>query len=130
MNRSTAIMCLDCEMLFEGRQSCPSCGSQQTFPLGNWIKPLSSAQAVSKKPYTVLLLYPDYMSDSFGQETYLAHVEARDPESAVMEAQQRAVEANTDEEDDWIVEDAEDFYPLFVCEGHLGDLYSHRKEEI
>ena len=124
-------MCLDCETVFEGTRTCPGCGSQHSFPVGNWIKPLDSAQIVSKKPYTVLLLYPDYMTDNFGQDTYLAHVEAGDPESAVVQAQKWAMTANIDPEDMGLVQDfSEDFFPLFVCEGHRDDLYSHRKESV
>lgn len=29
------------------------------------------------KPYTVLLLRPDYIAEPYGQDTYLAHVNAR-----------------------------------------------------
>ena len=47
-------------------------------------------------PYTVLLLYPDYLNDN-GDETYLAHVEAAGPHEAVAAARQEAVEAHTSE---------------------------------
>ena len=70
----------------------------------------------AKRPYSVLLLYPDWANDD-GNETYYAFVEAPDPVAAVAEAQQRALETNG-----WDVpEDAADpdeFVPLLVIEGH------------
>ena len=43
-------------------------------------------------PYTVLLLYPDYLNDN-GDETYLAHVEAADPREAVTAARLAAADS-------------------------------------
>jgi len=65
--------------------------------------------------YTVLLLYPDYASDAFGQETYLARVDAKNPKSAVVAAQANAGDANKDVR-------REDFHPLLVVAGHHDDL--------
>lgn len=33
--------------------------------------------------YTVILLRPDYMTDNYGQDTWMDSVKARDPEEAV-----------------------------------------------
>lgn len=69
------------------------------------------------KPYTVLLLYPDYLAVDFGSDTYLAHVLAPTVEDAQRIAQVGAVEAlQTDP--DW----ASDFFVLAVFEGHLEDI--------
>jgi hypothetical protein len=68
------------------------------------------------KPYTVLLLYPDYMNDN-GDETYLAHVEATDPREAVTAARQQAVAANTDEHG-CNLNDPTDMTALIVFPGH------------
>lgn len=76
------------------------------------------------KNYTVLLLYPDYIADEFGKETYLAWVEAESPEQAIAKAQTMAWVDNTEGEDDNLVHD--DFHPLLVVEGHLSDLTPER----
>ncbi len=65
------------------------------------------------QPFYVLLLYPDYMSDSYGHETYFAHVEAETAASAVEAAQAAAAYANRNDES------ADDFYPLLVLRGHV-----------
>jgi hypothetical protein len=65
--------------------------------------------------YTVILLRPDYVADVFGQDTYLAHVEASVSSDAVIRAQ---IEAN--EQDDG--NNSLDYYPLAVFAGHLDDL--------
>ncbi|MDX9971931.1 MAG: hypothetical protein RBU21_02965 [FCB group bacterium] len=67
------------------------------------------------KPYTVLLLYPDYIASNYGQETYSLWVEAINPEGAVAEAQEEACR-------DVSHTDADDFYPLAVYEGWLNNL--------
>jgi hypothetical protein len=64
--------------------------------------------------YTVLLLYPDYMSDSYGQETFLSWEEGNSPMECVSNLQRRL--GNEHECDH------RDFYPLLVTEGHVADL--------
>jgi hypothetical protein len=66
----------------------------------------------AQKPYSVLLLYPDWANDD-GNETYYAWVEASDGIAAVAEAQRQAVAAN-----EWDDTDPADFAPLLVTEGH------------
>ena len=65
-----------------------------------------------EKPYSVLLLYPDYANDS-GHETYYAFVTALDSLVAVRKAQKAASEAQIGVEID-----PDDFAPLLVTEGH------------
>lgn len=65
--------------------------------------------------YTVLLLRPDYVASDFGQDTYLAHVEAGSVAEAQVLAQLEAAEADREEE-------PTDYYTLFVAAGHLNDL--------
>jgi hypothetical protein len=65
-----------------------------------------------QKPYSVLLLYPDYADDT-GYETYYALVEAADPDEAVALAQRQAV---ADQEG--IEIEPDDFHPLLVTSGH------------
>ena len=71
------------------------------------------AELTGNKPYSVLLLYPDYANDS-GTETYYAFVEASDPIDAVAVAQRQAVAAQEGVE----IDDPDDFAPLLVTEGH------------
>ena len=76
------------------------------------------------REYTVLLLYPDYVADEFGKETYLSWVEAESPEQAIAKAQKMVWAANTYGEDDPLVPD--DFHPLLLVEGHHRDLTPKR----
>ena len=73
------------------------------------------------KPFTVLLLYPDYIAETFGHETYLAFVEATDVVHAIEAAQRRATRVNLDEISP---ENFADFYPVYVAAGHHYDLNS------
>lgn len=70
------------------------------------------------RPYTVLLLRPDYLADSYGQDTYLAHVDAENPDNAVVAGQMQVW--NVDKGDDagtpWT-----DYHPLLVLDGHHYD---------
>ena len=71
-----------------------------------------------KTKYTVLMLYPDYIASSYGQETYLAHVTATTAKGAVRAAQRQAANAQGADE----VEDPSDFYVIFMCKGHTEDV--------
>jgi hypothetical protein len=70
------------------------------------------SKAPEQKPYSVLLLYPDY-ADYTGYETYYALVEAADPTAAVAVARREAVTAQ-----DGIEIEPDDFHPLLVTKGH------------
>jgi hypothetical protein len=94
---------------------CPDCfrhGTLKDFR-AQPSSPVAAASDPAKKPYSVLLLYPDYASDNYGQETYYAWVQAPDPIAAVAEAQRQAVAAQIIDIDDPI-----DFHPLLVTQGH------------
>jgi len=65
--------------------------------------------------YTVLLLYPDYMAESYGEETFLDHVWADSPGEALKKAQAGASKANPG------TGSMDDFRPLIVVEGKLED---------
>ena len=68
------------------------------------------------KPYTVLLLRPDYFAEPFGQDVYLAHVYARTPREAKRVAQDEVRLVDGD------AVDGEDYHPLFITEGHHQDM--------
>lgn len=69
-------------------------------------------QWAALKPYSVLLLNPDYIND-WGNETYYAFVEAPGPDAAVDAARRQAVAAQEVE-----IDDPDDFALLLVTEGH------------
>jgi hypothetical protein len=75
-----------------------------------YAKPITGAPA--NKPYSVLLLYPDYANDG-GAETYYAFVKAADPIEAVTVARRQALAAL-----DGVIFPPDDFLPLLVTEGH------------
>jgi hypothetical protein len=82
------------------------------LPRSQWEAIPTDADDSVRKPYSVLLLYPDYANDS-GTETYYAFVEATDPIEAIAVAQQEAVTAQQGMDGD-----PEDFAPLLVTPGH------------
>lgn len=70
--------------------------------------------------YTVLLLRPDTIANPFGQDTFLAHVEAEDVELAVEAAQADAAEADG-------LDDSTSYHPLLVIAGHHSDLWEEAR---
>ena len=70
--------------------------------------------------YTVILLRPNYVADTFGQDTYMDHVEATTPAGAVDEARARAVSFDYGADLSEAVLD--DYFALAVFAGHLDDL--------
>lgn len=71
--------------------------------------------------YTVLLLRPDYIASDYGQDTYLAWVEADDVATAQVLAQREAYQADVPPDDDDYDESAHrpDYHVLIVVEGHM-----------
>jgi hypothetical protein len=69
------------------------------------------------KKYTVLLLYPDYVTDVYGQDTYQDHVEAACIKEAVAKAR-----LDCEQDTGISFEHLTDLYVLAVYEGHLHDL--------
>ncbi len=67
--------------------------------------------------YTVILLYPDYCSDCYGDDTYIEHVLAVNVPDAVTKARSKAMKFNTDADGDCFVNDPSDFLALVVCRG-------------
>jgi len=72
------------------------------------------------KKYSVLLLYPDYIAEEYGKETFYAFVEAESSLAAIKAAQQMAADANEVyfEEDTEGNNDPADFSALLCIEGH------------
>ena len=67
------------------------------------------------KPYTVILLYPDYLTSEIA-ETYTAHVTAENGDAAILLAQDEAACANSDDE---AAIYARHFAVIAVFDGHL-----------
>lgn len=74
------------------------------------------------KSYTFLLLRPDYVAESFGADTYLAHVKAIDVHEAKKVAQKEVSAADSVGNDGLYEFDYDDYHVLAVFEGHLKDL--------
>jgi hypothetical protein len=70
--------------------------------------------------YTVVLMRPDYATGDFGQDCYVASVEAEDEYRAVKVGQAEVV--SVDVRDGTIPDEryakGDDYYPLLVFEGH------------
>lgn len=96
--------------LAEAARACDAAVALAT--IGFALSDNADDHPVTVRPYSVLLLYPDYVNDS-GSETFYAFVTAADPITAVAEAQRRAAVAQTGID---IVPD--DFAQLLVTEGH------------
>jgi hypothetical protein len=75
------------------------------------------------QPFTVLLVYPDYLGENWPYDTYLAHVEA-DAEAAAITAAQALAQNDqgADFDGEPIVQTPADFAPLLVVAGHHDDL--------
>lgn len=77
--------------------------------------------------YTVLMMYPEYLTDNYGEETYLAHVVADSVENAMTAAQDQAYQAQLKKEQfsDFEPETdnpEQDFQVVLCVRGHLEDL--------
>ena len=81
--------------------------SWRRLPKSEWESD-SAASDPARKPYSVLLLYPDYANDS-GSETYYAFVAAPNAIEAVAVAQREALAAN--DWNEWDDVDADRFRP-------------------
>lgn len=78
------------------------------------------------KKYTVILLYPDYVAENYGQETYMTSVEAEDPVAAVAKARSEVLDAALTEADggqyESEYEDPADLFVIAVIEGEHADV--------
>lgn len=73
-----------------------------------------------QKRYSVLLLYPDYVAEQYGEEIFYNFVKADSVSMAIKQAQRNAFESN-----ELVIGDdgeLEDFAVLLVIEGHHKDL--------
>jgi hypothetical protein len=96
--------------LAEAARACQTAVSLATVNAPPWE--ITDANSAGNKPYSVLLLYPDYANDSC-TETYYGFVEAKGPIEAVALAQRQAASAQVG-----IEIEPDDFAPLLVTQGH------------
>ena len=96
--------------LAEAARACAAAIAEAEAPGIASEPPAASDPAI--KPFSVLLLYPDYANDG-GTETYYAWVEASDPIGAVAVARRQALAAQ-----EGVIFPPDDFAPLLVTEGH------------
>jgi hypothetical protein len=68
------------------------------------------------KPYTVILIYPDYIASQYGEEFWYDHVEAETVAQAIEAARQNAQNCNETYDDC-----GKDFAVVAVFEGHHYD---------
>lgn len=102
---------LDTEGPCSVREQQPD-GSWRKLPDSEWKADSPAVADPANNPYSVLLLYPDYVGN-YGEETYYAFVAASDPLDAVAVAQRQAAAAQAVD-----IDDPTDFAPLLVTEGH------------
>ena len=102
---------LDSEGPCNVREQRPD-GTFLKLPRSQWQANPTAGSVPGKKPFSVLLLYPDHANDS-GTETYYAFVEAKNPIKAVALAQQKAATAQ-----EGVEMKPGDFAPLLVTQGH------------
>lgn len=74
------------------------------------------------KDYTVAMLYPDYLSNQYGEEYYFAWVSAPDAKAAAAVARDHAA-INLGE---WL-NDKSDFFVVAVYRGHLDCEYTEAR---
>jgi hypothetical protein len=70
----------------------------------------------ARPKWTVILLYPDYVTDDFGGEIYVGWVSCKDPHKAAAIAQKKAWKANGGNED-CVSFKPEDMRPIAVFKG-------------
>jgi hypothetical protein len=80
----------------------------------------AAADDGTEKPYSVLMLYPDYLADQYGESTYFAQVAGTSVEAAMAAAQDEAWAAQNPDEDD--LGGPADFAVLICVAGHHNDL--------
>ena len=96
--------------LAEAARACHSAVALATDARPPWD--ITDDRPAGCRPYSVLLLYPDYANDS-GTETYYAFVETKDPTKAVALAQRKAATSR-----EGVEMKPYHFAPLLVTQGH------------
>lgn len=69
---------------------------------GDWSKPEIIDLGARPKVFSVLLLYPDYIAENYGQETFYEAVEANTSSEAVLALQKRLGDEHETNPDDFL----------------------------
>lgn len=69
--------------------------------------------------YTAILLYPDYATGNYGQDTWMDTVEAESPAEALEQARDKCIVDNGGEE---FVSDRADLYCIALIKGRHDDV--------
>jgi hypothetical protein len=85
---------------------CPSCG--RTYSPAQFHDVVPPENGRTPREYAVTLLYPDYLANEYGEETYAEIVRADDSDKAIKAVQQSAADANNESEE------PQDFVPVSV----------------
>ena len=82
------------------------------------------------KKYTVILLYADYMTDNYGQDTWMDTVEAESVDEAITAARKRLLaDQNRGEEPEAELENGpDDLFVIAVIDGEHQDIKSHSEQ--
>jgi hypothetical protein len=54
ISRESAPFCRECELIFAGEVSCPRCAGEAVWPLAEWVHPIRSGVAISKRESDLL----------------------------------------------------------------------------
>jgi len=74
--------------------------------------PFSKGEVMKK--YSILLMYPDYMSQDWPYETYFTYLRAATSQEAVILAKKEACQEN-----DMLKNKADDFYAILCIAGYI-----------
>ena len=69
--------------------------------------------------YTVLMMLPEYLTNQYGEETFMDHTTAPTVAEAQDRAQKQAAFSLGEEAEDI---NPQDFLVIFACEGHVADV--------
>ena len=73
--------------------------------------------------YTIVLMYPDYIAENYGEETYTAYVDADTLRAAIDSATEEALKANKITKKSGLRR-PEDWAVVFACQGHVENEYA------
>lgn len=90
---------------------------------GRWFADRSAMELGRHAPYTVLLLRPDYMADSFGSDTFMTHVVAEGAVEALRLAREEVIKCDHEDVAEFHeYHDPTDYVCLLLIAGHHNDI--------
>lgn len=98
---------------------CPECDAEYVDEDALYCHACGSKRGAGPFPYTVILLYPDYLANQYGEEYYFAWVKARSPKRAPVLARKQVANNLGDR-----VQNPDDFLCVAVYAGHAPCLHT------